>query len=346
MAPVIPGSRITALRERLFIVPLTASLVWVLAAGCSTDSSTPNIIAGSGGSGGASGTAGSSGSGSGGTAGASGKNSGGATGSGGTSAVGSSGGGTTGSGGSSGQSSGTAGSSGAVILDAGGADVTIGDTGAVIIRPDSGISPPPKDTLFTPPFDPSTVPTLMPLFDGKTMTGWNCSTGWTVVDGAIMSTAKGEFCLTKDKYATVRIFVSTRTDSDHQGVGFWGNPDPTKFDNGSVGCFDVMPPNEWTWDYVTNAGIATKAGAISNKPAQQLMKEWTQAEILLTSETGRVRMAVNGALIVDFIVAATARAKAAPIGLQAHGGNTKVYYKDIWVEVNPKEDRLISLKQP
>ena len=34
-----------------------------------------------------------------------------------------------------------------------------------------------------------------------------------------------------------------------------------------------------------------------------------------------------------------------PIGLQAHAGNQEVRYKDIFIEVSPKEDRLITLKK-
>jgi hypothetical protein len=36
--------------------------------------------------------------------------------------------------------------------------------------------------------------------------------------------------------------------------------------------------------------------------------------------------------------------KKGPIGLQAHAGNKDVRYKDIYIEVAPKEDRLITLK--
>ncbi len=276
--------------------------------------------------------------------------SGGGTSGGGTNAGGASGGGTRAGGTSGGDASmaGAPGSGGALSSGGSlGADVGADGTDTVSVRPDSGIQAPPKDSLYTPPFDPSTVPSLMPLFDGKTLTGWNCNPNtWHVVDGALVGTGQGEFCVTKASYSTVRIFVSTKTDSDHQGIGFWGPQPPAgKWDNGSVACLDVMPPNNWTWDYVTNAGIATKAGGISNTPAQQLMKEWTQAEILLTRATGRIRMAVNGALILDVYLDNLTRPKTeGPIGLQAHAANTKVYYKDIWAEVNPTDDRLISIK--
>ncbi len=302
---------------------------------------------------GSGGKAGSSGGGTGGNAGAAGNGSGGKAGSSGGGSggnAGATGGGGTSSGGATG-TAGTSGLGGAVsdggLGGSGGPDVRLDETGTVIVRPDSGIQVPPKDSLYTPPFDPSTVSTLMPLFDGKTLTGWNCNPNtWHVVDGAIVGTGQGEFCITKDSFSTVRIFVSTKTDSDHQGIGFWGpQPPPGKWGNGDVACLDVMPPNEWTWDYLTNAGIATTAGSIFNTPAQQLMDAWTQAEILLTRATGRIRMAVNGSLILDITVADLNRPKPeGPIGLQAHAANTKVYYKDIWVEVNPTEDRLISLK--
>jgi len=64
---------------------------------------------------------------------------------------------------------------------------------------------------------------------------------------------------------------------------------------------------------------------------------WTQAEILVNRAQGRVRMAVNGIEVLDYTDRNPARFKTGPIGLQAHGGNRDVRYKDIFIETAPKQ---------
>jgi hypothetical protein len=69
---------------------------------------------------------------------------------------------------------------------------------------------------------------------------------------------------------------------------------------------------------------------------------WNQFEILADAKTGRVRMGVNGH---EFMVYQKAgRGRMAVIGLQIHAGFSEVAYKDLAIEVNPTEPRLLSVK--
>ena len=61
-------------------------------------------------------------------------------------------------------------------------------------------------------------------------------------------------------------------------------------------------------------------------------------------KNGTIRMAVNGVELVRYKDEDPARLKRGPIGLQIHSGASIVEYKDVEVEVDPKEDRLITVK--
>jgi hypothetical protein len=56
-------------------------------------------------------------------------------------------------------------------------------------------------------------------------------------------------------------------------------------------------------------------------------------------------MAINGVEMLSYVDKNPSRLKKGPIGLQAHAGNEDVRYKDIFVEVPPKADRLITPKK-
>jgi hypothetical protein len=203
--------------------------------------------------------------------------------------------------------------------------------------------------IYVPPFDAAAAG-LTRLFDDKTLTGWVGDTGcWKVIDGAIVGVKGNQNLMTVGDYDDFRLIVSTRQvkePSNHQGVGFWGENMPEgKYGYG--GCVDVMPPMNWTWDYTVNRGAPGKL-TISRDLDKELgikRSQWTQAEILVNRAKGTIRMAVNGIEMLYYTDDNPGRLKQGPIGLQAHGGNKDVRYKDIFIEVAPKEDRLITLKK-
>lgn len=207
----------------------------------------------------------------------------------------------------------------------------------------------PGDNAYVPPFDAAAAG-LTPLFDGRTLSGWVGDPAcWKVIDGAIVGLKGDQNIMTSSDYEDFRIIVSTRQVSkpdNHQGVGFWGERLPEgKYGYG--GCVLVMPPMYWTWDYTANKGAPGKSTIRRDVDKELGIKrsEWTQAEILVNRAKGTIRMAVNGIEVLSYVDDNPGRLKKGPIGLQAHAGNQDVRYKDIFIEVAPKGDRLITLKK-
>jgi len=210
-------------------------------------------------------------------------------------------------------------------------------------------APTTDENAYVPPFAAAAAG-LTSLFDGKTLNGWEGDPEcWQVVDGAIVGVKGNQNLMTVGDYDDFRLILSTRQvkePSNHQGVGFWGERLP-KGKYGYGGCVDVMPPMNWTWDYTINKGAPGKLTLSRNLDKELGIKrsQWTQAEILVNREKGTIRMAVNGIEMLDYTDNHSSRLKKGPIGLQAHGGNHEVRYKDIFIEVAPKENRLITLKR-
>ena len=205
------------------------------------------------------------------------------------------------------------------------------------------------EKTYVPPFDAAAAG-LTSLFDGTTLKGWvgdpEC---WKVIDGAIVGVKGNQNIMTEGDYDNFQLIVSTRQvkePSNHQGVGFWGAHMPAgKYGYGM--CLDVMPPMNWMWDYSRNGPQVGKFTLSKNLEREFKIKrsDWTQAEILVNLPKASVRMAINGVEMLNYTDSDPMRWKKGPIGLQAHAGNKDVRYKDIFVEVNPKEDKLITLKK-
>jgi hypothetical protein len=203
-------------------------------------------------------------------------------------------------------------------------------------------------TEFQPKFDPRTVPGIQPLFDGETLKGWNCPAAWSVKDGAITAgPGFWGFCETAGTYDKYRLFVSiiqdgTEGDGGHTGIGI---------DKGT-GFHDLMTPGCDWWDYEggskgTTTGCPADRAIADTKtktsPDQVYWhKEWYQMEFLVDVTKGTASVALNSIKYQDHTFTPKNGGKPTPIGVQAHNGGS-VRYKDIWIEVNPKEpDKLLS----
>jgi hypothetical protein len=259
-----------------------------------------------GGSGGGSGGGGSGGGGSGGSAGASG--SGGSAGS-------------SGSGGSAGASG-----SGGTTADASAPDASPGDGGVAN----------PGPSQFPIP------PGMTPIFDGKTLNGWTGSTAIWSVDAETMSihgktNNGGQLLKSAGDYDDFRLVVTERAVAtmNHMGICFWG----TRPGNGYGGCIDVIPPSGSMWDYGGGGQVPNQGVGSANNPIKFM---WHQVEILATGSTGEILVAVNGKQTSNYKKAG--RGRKGPIGFQAHAGASDQEYKDVYVEVAPKEHRLLTLK--
>lgn len=280
-----------------------------------------------GGAGGSSSTAGSGGSsataGSGGSGGSTGGTTGGA-GSGGTA-------GSAGSGGSGG-SAGTGGAGGSASGDA-------------ATSPDSMTTTPdgPVNTGGLGPGSPDNAPPLvLPgsklIFDGTTLTGWNpCSANlWSVKEGAIAGNGSGNnFCQTATDHDTFRLTGKSRMvrdPSNHAGICFWGGRG-----SGGGGCLQITPVSGSLWDYGGGGGVRTL-------PRSRPYDKWNFFELLVDLKTGKIDIAVEGQAFATYTDKNLARRKKAPIGLQLHAGSNEVHYKDLALEDNPTEMKLLTAK--
>ena len=187
------------------------------------------------------------------------------------------------------------------------------------------------------------VPARTTLFNGTTLQGWSGNPAiWSVKNDAIHGVTDhgGQLMLTAGDYADFRLILKSRlvSQKNHLGVCFWGNRTP---DWGYGECILVIPPSSGMWDYHPG-----KKGPPREKlPHPDFDPHvWHETEILAHLKTGTIRMAVNGVEVTRYTDEDPTRLRRGPIGLQIHAGASEVEYKDLVVEVDPKEDRLMTLK--
>jgi hypothetical protein len=228
------------------------------------------------------------------------------------------------------------------------AAVSAGDDAAPAIggAVDGGAAP--GDGGGTPPStsddggSPVLPPGLTSIFDG-TLAGWNGDPKtWSIKDGAIHGiTQNGGFLIkSKDDYDNFRFIGSARmlgTDlSQHLGICIWGAPAaPGSY--GYSGCIEFTPGSGSYWDY-GKCGAKNQTYQYATKPV------WSQIELLANLTAGTVRVAINGHEVPGYKDCANSGHKKGPIGLQIHAHASEVEYKDMAVEVNPTEDKLLTVK--
>lgn len=184
------------------------------------------------------------------------------------------------------------------------------------------------------------------LFDGKSLDGWEYDRhAWTLIEGAMRGSGKGGNIFTKEDYGDFRLVVTSRVASpegnpgrDHLGVLFWGERS-TNF--GTAKALQVQPPHGAMWDYRINKGLKPWHPDPRPRPRYQ---DWHVCEILARLGIGEVRVAVDGLEVTKYKHPEPSALRRGPIGMQIHGSVGIFEYKDIRVEINPADDRLITLK--
>jgi hypothetical protein len=193
------------------------------------------------------------------------------------------------------------------------------------------------------------------IFNGKDFDGWIADPStWSIVDGAMRGVAgTSRLAYTKADYGSFRLIFTSRmnpVNGDHLGILFWGDrpQDPAKPKIDNAGWLQLMPPFGGMWNY--------HPPKHSNLPHEDIAKgprdseKWHLTEMLCNLEKGTLRAAVDGVEIVRYQHPTPAERKdpekriiAGPIGMFRHGGGASEY-KDIYVEADPKEDKLITVK--
>jgi hypothetical protein len=188
------------------------------------------------------------------------------------------------------------------------------------------------------------------LFDGKTLDGWECNKDlWSVEDGEIVGKNKDEvkvstYCLTKKNFTDFRLTAKGKLakSETHTGICFWGGKAPDKGDEYTYAGHLVMFPTDYgMYDLYGREGLKVDGG-----PAKKVGKQhdWNDIEIL--AQGNRVRVAINGAQVVDWRDPEPDRIKEGPIGLQLHSNKEaqEVRFKDVTVTTFP-EDKLTTVKE-
>ena len=191
------------------------------------------------------------------------------------------------------------------------------------------------------------------IFDGKTFDGWEADPStWSIVDGAMRGVGgTSRLAYTKADYGSFRLIFTSRmnpVNGDHLGVLFWGDrPEDSakpKIDN--AGWVQFMPPFGDMWSYHPPKHHSLPREIVA--PGSKDSSQWTTTEILCNLEKGTMRAAVDGVEIARYShqnpterIDPEKRIVPGPIGMFRHGGGASEY-KDIYVEANPTEDRLIT----
>jgi hypothetical protein len=188
------------------------------------------------------------------------------------------------------------------------------------------------------------------LFNGKNLDGWEGHTKyWSVVDGTIVGKNTdpvdvSTYLLTKRTFSDFRLLAKGKlVESEmHTGFAFWGRLAPEKNDPYTYAGHLVMFPSNWgLYDLYGRNSLKVDA-----EPAKKAGKQhdWNDLEIL--AQGNRIRVAVNGAQVMDWRDPEPDSVKVAPIGLQLHSNKVaqEVQFKDLTLETFPKDDRLITVK--
>jgi len=187
------------------------------------------------------------------------------------------------------------------------------------------------------------------LFNGKDLSGWEGHEKlWSVKDGVIVGKNAEEvkvstYLLTKRKFTDFRLTARVKlVESEmHSGISFWGRNAPEHGDQYTYAGHLVMFPSGWgMYDLFGRNGLPVDGG-----PAKAVGKQhdWNDLEIL--AQGNRVRVVVNGHLVVDWRDPEPDPIHEAPIGLQLHSNKVpqEVHFKDLVLTAFPK-DELTTLK--
>ncbi len=207
----------------------------------------------------------------------------------------------------------------------------------------------------TPPTEPL-PPGLIRIFDGKSLDGWTQvpSNSWTVKNGALASLGAGRGVIyTSASYGRCRIVFDIRHvsgDPDHQAgvLVFCAAPAEGQKPLDALGGIQFQVPNGGHWDYRKGHNNAAKE-LFTAKPHPKFdAHQWSRVEILIDPATGIGRMAVAqpvGAKAVEVLEFKDPSAgQKGPFALQMHNKGLFDEYANIAIELDPKNDGLLTTK--
>lgn len=175
---------------------------------------------------------------------------------------------------------------------------------------------------------------------------------WVVKEGVITSTGAGRGVIfTRDDFTHYRLIftlrhVAGKPDHAPAVLVFCTRPDPGERGFDALAGIQFQTPNGGHWDYRpghNNAGTAFTNPAPRPKFDSH---EWHQVELLVDARDGTARMAVAqpvGTRAIETLDFKELEAgKAGPVALQMHNAGLFDEYKDIRIEIDPTDNRLIT----
>jgi hypothetical protein len=182
----------------------------------------------------------------------------------------------------------------------------------------------------------------------------SASTGWRVKDGAMVSMGSGRGVIyTAKDYGRFRLMFTMRHVSgnpDHQAciLIFCTRPQNGDKPLDALGGIQFQVPNGGHWDY--RPGMNNNGGQEFTPVTRTHfdVHEWSRVEILADAAKGVARMAVAQPLgekaveVLDFSDATAG--KVGPIAWQMHNAGLFDEYKDVTIELDPKDGGLITVK--
>jgi len=178
------------------------------------------------------------------------------------------------------------------------------------------------------------------------------ATGWVVKDGVMASKGVGRGVIyTAKDYGRYRLMLTMRHVSgkpDHPAcvLVFCTRPQPGEMPLDALGGIQFDVPSGGHWDY--RPGMNRDGGpeyTMIEKRAFDV-SAWSRIELLVDATKGTARMAVaqppgsKAVEVLDFNEPSAG--KVGPIALQMHNAGLFDEYKDLSIEADPKEDRLVT----
>jgi hypothetical protein len=187
------------------------------------------------------------------------------------------------------------------------------------------------------------------LFNGKDLTGWvGYKDLWSVEDGVIVGkndkpVPVSTYLLTTRKFSDFRLTATVKLVKSkmHSGIALWGKvlPEGGQFtkDRGKYTYAGhlVMFPFHWSmYDLFGRNGLPVDGG-----PAKKVGKDDDWNDLIILAQGNRVRVVVNGTLVVDWRDPEPKRILEGPIGLQLHQNNVpqEVHFKNLVITTFPSD---------
>ena len=182
----------------------------------------------------------------------------------------------------------------------------------------------------------------------------SAAVGWVVKDGTMASAGSGRGVIyTARDFGRFRLMFTMRHvsgNADHQAcvLIFCSRPRAEEKPLDALGGIQFQVPNGGHWDYRPGMNNAGGAEFTSVNKVRFDVHEWSRVEILADAANGTARMAVAqplGSRAVQVLsFRDSAAGKVGPIAWQMHNAGLFDEYKDISVELDAKDDGLITAR--